>query len=173
MGGENLVKTNFSIFVRELKAKFGDLTVTVTALPNQKYIEDFYDIPVIQQLVQFIIVSTYDYCTPKDNPVSADFSAPLFTPKNRKQSVDVSVTKWHAAGAQDNKIVIGIPTFGRSWILGDNMVTFKSIKVENQEPPFNVKDQFISILDSLFHHFFCFRQLVQHRQENEQESKVR
>lgn len=143
MGGENVVKTNFSTFVRELKAKFTDLIVTVTALPNQKYIEDFYDVPVIQQLVQFIIVSTYDYCTPKDNPLSADFSAPLLTPKNRKQSVDVSVGKWRSAGAQDNKLIIGVPTFGRSWVLGDNMVTFKSVKVENQEPPFNVRTLFI------------------------------
>lgn len=143
MGGENVVKTNFSTFVRELKAKFTDLIVTVTALPNQKYIEDFYDVPVIQQLVQFIIVSTYDYCTPKDNPLSADFSAPLLTPKNRKQSVDVSVGKWRSAGAQDNKLIIGVPTFGRSWVLGDNMVTFKSVKVENQEPPFNVRILFI------------------------------
>lgn len=129
--------------MRELKAKFTDLIVTVTALPNQKYIEDFYDVPVIQQLVQFIIVSTYDYCTPKDNPLSADFSAPLLTPKNRKQSVDVSVGKWRSAGAQDNKLIIGVPTFGRSWVLGDNMVTFKSVKVENQEPPFNVRTLFI------------------------------
>lgn len=138
MGGENVVKTNFATFVRDLKTKFESFHVTVTALPNQKYIEDFYDVPALQQLVQFIIVSTYDYCTPKDNPLVADFAAPLFTPKNRKQSVDVSVSKWRAAGAQDNKLIIAIPTFGRSWVLGDNMVSFKSVKVENQEPPFNV-----------------------------------
>lgn len=153
LGSENDVKTNFASFVRELKGKFEGLLVTVTALPNQKYIEDFYDVPTLQQLVQFIIVSTYDYCTPKDNPSTADFAAPLYTPKNRKQSVDVSISKWHAAGAQDNKLILAIPTFGRSWVLGDNMVSFKSVKVENQEPPFNVSTP-VSIYHLQFMSFF-------------------
>lgn len=84
-------------------------------------------------------MSTYDFCAPKESPTVADYSAPIHTPKNRKQSIDRSVTKWRTAGAQDNKIVIGVPCFGRGWVLGENLVQIKNVKMEAQEPPFNVR----------------------------------
>ena len=100
---------------------------------------DLYDVPALVHQASYIILSTYDFCAPKESPTVADYAAPLFSPKHRKQSVYTSVTKWRTAGAPDNKIVIGVPCFGHGWVLEENLVQTQNIKIEAQEPPFKVK----------------------------------
>lgn len=88
--------------------------------------------------ISFFIVCTYDYINPEQSPLKADYIAPLFTPRDRKRSVEASIWEWRSFGLLDSKMVIAIPTFGRCWTLGDNMVTYRTVKVESTEAPFNV-----------------------------------
>lgn len=92
----------------------------------------------LQHQVSFFVICTYDYINPEQSPLKADYYAPLYTPRDRNKSVEASIWEWRNCGLPDNKMVIGVPTFGRSWILGDNMVTYRTVKVESTEAPFNV-----------------------------------
>lgn len=102
------------------------------------FILDYYMCNALSNQIAFFIVCTYDYINPEQSPLKADHAAPLYTPRDRKKSVEASIWEWRACGLPDAKFVVGIPTFGRCWTLGDNMVTFRTVKVESTEAPFNV-----------------------------------
>ena len=74
-----------------------------------------YDLPAIAPLLDGINLMAYDYYGTWI-PVTG-FNAPLFVPRDdpQKLSVDVSVQVYLSAGVPPEKLILGIPFYGRGW----------------------------------------------------------
>lgn len=85
------------------------------------YLSDFYDVPEIINNVDFVTLSSYDFQTPERNPKEADFPAPIYEPSERipESNINSQVTYWLGKHAPASKLIVAIPTFGRSWKLED------------------------------------------------------
>ncbi|KAK3908023.1 Chitinase-like protein Idgf4 [Frankliniella fusca] len=113
-------RDGFTSLVRELKAALrGDgLMLTAAVLPHVNSTV-YYDYRVLAPLLDHIHLMTYDFRTPERTPQEADYPAPLYYVHDRKsyQNVDATVRRWLEHGTDAVKIIVGIPTFGRSWKL--------------------------------------------------------
>lgn len=113
----------FTALIRDFKNAFklDNYILATTILPNVNFTY-YYDVPMIINNVDFVILSTFDYSTPERNPKEADFAAPLRPlsgdeERNSDRSVETDVNWWLANRAPASKIIVGIPTFGRNWEL--------------------------------------------------------
>lgn len=80
---------------------------------------DYYDVSVIMNYLDFVVLGSFDFYTPERNPKEADFAAPLYplSERNPDLNVDSQVSYWLSSRAPATKVVVGIPTFGRAWEL--------------------------------------------------------
>ncbi|XP_045472531.1 chitinase-like protein Idgf4 [Harmonia axyridis] len=119
-------REQFVALVRELKRTFAmdNLMVTVTVLPNVNSTV-YYDPKLIAPHVDFVNLMAYDFYTPERNPEEADNTSPLFELVDRRtdENVDFQVNYWTRNGAPSSKIVLGIPTFGRTWKMTEDSNT--------------------------------------------------
>ncbi|CAD7011390.1 unnamed protein product [Ceratitis capitata] len=113
-------KTQFATLTRELKDAFrtDGLILTLTMLPHVDA-SLFIDIPRVIPAVDFVNLGSYDFQTPERDPKVADHTAPLYEMPDRDPShnIDYQVTYWLNNTAPSNKINIGIPAYGRSWVM--------------------------------------------------------
>lgn len=113
-------KTQFTSLVEELRDSFKseNLMLTVTVLPNVDS-SLYLDIPEIKSKVDFIVISPFDFQTPDRNPKEADLPAPLYALDERDPQLNADAQVTDLTGRQliPNKIVIGIPTYGRTWFI--------------------------------------------------------
>ena len=96
------------------------LTAAVPVGPDN--INGGYDVPAVASYLDFINVMAYDFHGKWENTVG--HNAPLFSPSSdsewRKQlSVDHASNLWVRLGAPREKLIIGMPTYGRSFQLTD------------------------------------------------------
>ncbi|KAF5298457.1 hypothetical protein FQR65_LT01236 [Abscondita terminalis] len=110
--------TQFTALVRELKNTFAHkgLLVSMSVLPNINS-SIFHDVPKLVPNLDFINLWAFDYYTPERNPKEADYTSPLHELINRKfdENGNYLVQYWLHKGCPNNKLIYGIPTFGRSW----------------------------------------------------------
>lgn len=92
--------------------------LTVTVLPNQNT-TIHYDVAGLTPNVDYFILAAYDYQTWERNPNEVDYPAPIYAPPDRipESNIDYQVSLWLQKGAPANKLIVGIPTHGRSWKL--------------------------------------------------------
>ena len=118
-------REGFTALVREMKQALSvptpnkpQMQLSITVLPNVNA-SVYFDVPAIINLVDFVNLGAYDYYTPERNPKEADYSTPLYTPQNRNplHNADALVTYWLQAHAPPQKLILAIPTFGRTWKL--------------------------------------------------------
>jgi len=113
-------RDGFTALVRELRqALRGDgYMLSLGVLPHVNS-TIYYDYRVIAPLVDQIHLLSTDFVTPERVPQEADYSAPLFYVHDRKsyQNVDSFVRRWLENGVDAFKLIVGVPTFGRSWAL--------------------------------------------------------
>ena len=81
-----------------------------------------YDVPNVAKYLDFINLMAYDFHGKWEK--QAGHNAPLFAPSSdsewRKQlSVSFAAKMWTRLGTPKNKLVIGMPTYGRSFTLSD------------------------------------------------------
>jgi GH18 family chitinase len=111
-------KNQFTSLVVELKNSFrlDNYELAVTILPNVNA-SLYLDVPSIKNYVDFITLAAFDVYTPARNPKEADYVAPTLsvTDRNVEENVDFVSTYLVANGFAGNKIVIGLPTYGRAW----------------------------------------------------------
>lgn len=79
-----------------------------------------YDVPEISKYLDFINVMTYDFHGQWERQVG--HNSPLFpldstTGHQKKLTVDFSAREWIKQGAPAEKLLIGMPTYGRSFNL--------------------------------------------------------
>lgn len=113
-------RIGFQHLVRNVKDSFraDNYMVTATVLPNVNTTLH-YDVANIIPYVDFVTLAAYDYQTWERNPYEADYPAPTYSLEGRvpQSNIDYQVTMWLQMGAPDYKLVVGIPTHGRSWKL--------------------------------------------------------
>ncbi|KAJ8964208.1 hypothetical protein NQ317_007845, partial [Molorchus minor] len=116
-------KEQFIALVREVRNNFrhDGLLLTLSVLPNVNS-SVYYDPRQIAPHVDFVILHAYDFYTPQRNPKEADYPAPLYELIDRKvdENGDFQVRYWLQHGCPNNKLIFGIPTYGRAWKMDDD-----------------------------------------------------
>lgn len=120
-------KAQFSSLVVELKNSFrlDNYQLSVTVLPNVNATL-YLDVPQIKNFVDFITVAAFDVYTPTRNPEEADYPSPTLSvsDRNTEENIDAWASFLIAGGLPSNRVVVGVPTYGRAWkIEGDDSVT--------------------------------------------------
>ncbi|KAG7212246.1 hypothetical protein KM043_012576 [Ampulex compressa] len=115
-------RDGFTILVRELKTQLElkQKALTVTVLPHNS--EAYYDIRALAPNIDAVHLFAFDQRTPESSAKEADYPAPLYSRVNyqsgiARDNVDAIVRFWMDNGTPGSKIVVGVPTFGRTWKL--------------------------------------------------------
>jgi chitinase len=116
-------KQNYTLLLKELRKRFdreekrlGRHLVTSIATGASSDFLELTEIAEVQRYVDTINLMSYDYYVPSWDKTTGHH-APLFTnPADPKKiSADRSVREYENAGVPANKIVLGIPFYGKSW----------------------------------------------------------
>jgi chitinase len=124
-------KKNFVLMLKELKEAFDAeaqevkkptllLSAAVPVGPDN--VKSGYDVPAVAGYLDFINLMAYDFHGKWEKETG--HNAPLYSPSTdsewRKQlSVDNAAKMWVKLGAPKEKLVIGMPTYGRTFTLAD------------------------------------------------------
>ncbi|KPJ08355.1 putative chitinase 3 [Papilio machaon] len=128
-GGDD--KKNYVLLLKELREAFEAeaqevkkprllLTAAVPVGPDN--IKSGYDVPAVASYLDFINVMAYDFHGKWERETG--HNAPLYAPSSdsewRKQlSVDHAAHLWVKLGAPKEKLIIGMPTYGRTFTLSN------------------------------------------------------
>lgn len=123
-GGQPADRQNFVALLRELRQEFDryGYTLSVAVGAAEKSASQSYIINQVTQYVHFVNLMTYDM-NGSWNKVTG-LNAPLYASSREqgdqaKLNVDASVRYWLSQGAPANKLVLGIPSYGRSFTLAN------------------------------------------------------
>ncbi|XP_003702512.1 imaginal disc growth factor 4 isoform X2 [Megachile rotundata] len=113
-------RDGFTIMVRDLKAQLRPRmkALTVTVLPHVNN-SVYFDARLLAPNIDAVHLFTFDQKTPERNPQEADYPAPIYDSYGRvpQDNVDVPTRYWLENGTPGSKIVVGIPTYARTWKL--------------------------------------------------------
>uniref|UniRef100_A0A4D5RA82 Scol-Chitinase n=1 Tax=Scolopendra viridis TaxID=118503 RepID=A0A4D5RA82_SCOVI len=109
-------KHNFGVFAKELKEAFKPKGLMVTAAVSGAgwKIDEAYDVPTLANYLDHIHIMAYDFKASWDG--HTDHHAALY---GDALTDDGSVKKWMQLGAPANKLVLGMPMYGRTWTLAN------------------------------------------------------
>jgi chitinase len=116
-------KRNYTLLLKELRKRFdreekqlGRHLVTSIATGASSDFLEHTEMAEVQRYVDTINLMSYDYYVPSWDKTTGHH-APLFTnPADPKKiSADRSVHEYENAGVPANKIVLGVPFYGKSW----------------------------------------------------------
>ena len=124
-------RDNFVAYLKELKESFdfeaeetgNERLLLSAAVPvGPDNVRGGYDVPAVAKYLDFINLMAYDFHGKWEK--QAGHNAPLFAPSSdsewRKQlSVSFAAKMWTRLGTPKEKLVIGMPTYGRSFTLSD------------------------------------------------------
>ncbi|KAJ8898044.1 hypothetical protein PR048_003404 [Dryococelus australis] len=119
----NLLKELRMAFEGEAKSSGEPRLLLTAAVPASfEAIAAGYDVPEISKYLDLINVMTYDFHGQWERQVG--HNSPLFplestTSYQKKLTVDFSAREWVKQGAPKEKLMIGMPTYGRSFTLVD------------------------------------------------------
>ncbi|XP_039960526.1 mucin-5AC isoform X2 [Bactrocera tryoni] len=130
-GGKPRDRDNYAQFVQELRAEFEResqktgrprLLLTMAVPAGIENIEKGYDIPKLNKYLDWFNVLSYDFHS--SHEPSANHHAPLYSLEEESEynydaelNIDYSIKYYLKAGADRDKLVLGIPTYGRSYTL--------------------------------------------------------
>ncbi|CAL7949845.1 unnamed protein product [Xylocopa violacea] len=124
-GGSPADKQNFVALLKELKEALDkqgySLSIAVSAPESSASLS--YIISEVSKYVDFINLMTYDFNGAWNN--FAAINAPLYrsskeTGNQIMFNVDSAVRYWLSQGAPSDKLIVGIPAYGRSFTLADH-----------------------------------------------------
>uniref|UniRef100_A0A1I8PU28 GH18 domain-containing protein n=1 Tax=Stomoxys calcitrans TaxID=35570 RepID=A0A1I8PU28_STOCA len=140
-------KMEFSKLVESLSShlKSEKRLLTLSVLPHVNP-DSYFDIPTLNKHLDFVHLWSFDYVTPLRSPHRADYPAPLFAPTSKGNSlphsnVDSQVRYWLAHNVSSEKLILGIPSFGRTWKLTKLPNHGRAPLVENVNGPSEVGDE--------------------------------
>jgi chitinase len=114
---------NFTLLLKELRLNFDEvakkngrqLYLTIAAGASEEYLAHT-EMNKVQQYVDAINLMTYDYNEAPSNGFTGHH-APLYTDPHAadNESADASVRAFERAGVPAEKIILGVPFYGRAW----------------------------------------------------------
>jgi len=124
-------KASFVSLVKELRlaiegeaktSKSAKLLLTAAVPASFEAIEAGYDVPEISKYLDYINVMTYDFHGQWEKEVG--HNSPLYplnsaTGFQKRLTVDFSAKEWVRQGAPKEKLIIGMPVYGRTFTLVD------------------------------------------------------
>lgn len=132
-GGKPRDRANYALFVQELREEFQResdktgrprLLLTMAVPAGEEYVEKGFDIPKLNQYLDWFNLLTYDYHSSEEPAVA--HHAPLY-PLNEDVddeynydvglNIDSTIQFYLKKGADPRKLVLGLPTYGRSYTL--------------------------------------------------------
>ncbi|XP_034489275.1 serine-rich adhesin for platelets [Drosophila innubila] len=130
-GGKSRDRDNYAQFVQDLRAEFEReaektgrtrLLLTMAVPAGIEYIDKGYDVPKLNKYLDWFNVLTYDFHS--SHEPSVNHHAPLYSMEDDSEynydaelNIDYSIKYYLKAGADRDKLVLGIPTYGRSYTL--------------------------------------------------------
>jgi chitinase len=119
-------KHNFTLLLQAIRDKLDSaqlkdgkkysLTIAAGAFPG--YVNST-EMDKVAAIVDWVNLMTYDYHGDWETVSKSNYNAPLYAdpqdPYNTKFNVDATVSAFLKAGIPSNKLVVGIPFYGRSW----------------------------------------------------------
>ncbi|XP_037354546.1 acidic mammalian chitinase isoform X1 [Talpa occidentalis] len=121
----------FTVLVQEMREAFEQeaqqvnkprLLVTAAVAAGISNIESGYEIPQLSQYLDFIHVMTYDLhgswegYTGENSPL---YKYPTDTGSNAYLNVEYAMNYWKANGAATEKLIVGFPTYGHTFLLSN------------------------------------------------------
>ncbi|XP_045471267.1 probable chitinase 2 [Harmonia axyridis] len=127
-GGSPSDKDNFLLLVKELKAEFKKHNLLLTAAfgAGKDTIDVAYDVEGLAAYLDFIHMMCYDYHGAWDQKTGAN--APLKS--DDVLSVEYSIDYMLKLGAPPNKLVLGLPLYGRTFLLEKTLAPNPKKKVK-------------------------------------------
>ncbi|XP_034175327.2 uncharacterized protein LOC117602013 [Osmia lignaria lignaria] len=130
-GGKPRDKENYATLVQELREEFERessktgrprLLLTMAMPAGIEYIDKGYDVPRLNEYLDFINLLSYDYHSSYEPAVN--HHSPLYPLEEDNEynydtelTIDYTVNYLLNKGASPEKIILGIPTYGRSYTL--------------------------------------------------------
>ncbi|XP_044746225.1 probable chitinase 2 [Coccinella septempunctata] len=135
-GGNPSDKENFLLLVKELRAEFKKHNLLLTAAfgAGKDTIDVAYDVEGLSAYLDFIHMMCYDYHGAWDQKTGAN--APLKA--DDVLSVEYSINYMLQLGAPPNKLVLGLPLYGRTFLLEKSVVTNPKKKMKLGMPASNI-----------------------------------
>lgn len=118
-------RAGFTALIKQLKLAMrpDGYLVTGSVIPHTNYTL-YWDVKEIAPYLDAIHLHAFDFLTAesKITPEVADYPAPLYATydRNPEFNVDYEVTWFLNQSAPANKLILGIPTYGRTWELDDD-----------------------------------------------------
>lgn len=133
-GGKPKDRANYAQFVQELREEFEResnktgrprLLLTMAVPAGEQYVEKGFDIPKLNQYLDWFNLLTYDYHSSQEPSVA--HHAPLYPLDGDDEedeynfdaglNIDSTIKFYLGKGADSRKLVLGLPTYGRSYTL--------------------------------------------------------
>jgi len=117
-GGKPEDKRHFTILVQELRQQFDKYGLMLTAAfgPAKSTIDKGYELKELSRMLDHVHIMCYDYHGAWEKQTS--HNAPLFSPPG-EGSVESSVNLFMSHGVPAYKIVLGLPFYGRTFLLSE------------------------------------------------------
>lgn len=132
-GGKPRDRDNYAQLVQELREEFNRetqktgrprLLLTMAVPAGLEYIDKGYDIPKLNKYLDWMNILSYDYHSAFEPAVN--HHSPLYSLTDSEDdeynfdvdlNIDATIKHYLKAGADREKLVLGIPTYGRSYTL--------------------------------------------------------
>ncbi|XP_066255919.1 uncharacterized protein [Euwallacea similis] len=130
-GGKPRDRDNYAQLVQELSEEFEResektgrprLLLTMAVPAGIEYINKGYDVPKLTKYLDWMNILSYDYHSAFEPAVN--HHAPLYSLEEENEynydtelNIDYTIKHYLKMGADPNKLVLGIPTYGRSYTL--------------------------------------------------------
>jgi chitinase len=146
--GAAVDKKNFVKLLQELRQEFDQYGLMLTAAvgATQEISEESYDLPAISKVLDQVHLMCYDYFGSWD--ARTYHNAPLHAGQATKPiSVAASIAYYLSQGVDPNKLVLGLPMYGRTFLLKDPAVEGSGLDRESLpngfQGPFTREDGFL------------------------------
>eukprot|EP00093_Oithona_nana_P014013 14013.XXX_692283_694942_1 [CDS] Oithona nana genome sequencing. len=161
-------RENFVAYLKELHEAFAfeaeetgnsKLLLSAAVPVGPDNVRGGYDVPMVSKYLDFINLMAYDFHGKWEK--QAGHNAPLFPPSSdsewRKQlSVSFAAKMWTRLGTPKEKLVIGMPTYGRSFTLSDpsQYIVNSPAKDGGKAGEYTREAGFLSYYESIFLNLF-------------------
>ncbi|XP_065360419.1 probable chitinase 2 [Calliphora vicina] len=114
-GGAPQDRENFVLLCKELREQFNPhgLLLTTAIGASKKVIDEAYDVRQLSRYLDYLHIMCYDYHGSWDRKVG--YNAPLTAPNGDVLSVQFTIDYLLKLGAPAEKIVMGVPFYGRTF----------------------------------------------------------